>query len=83
MSSSASKRFREQQSNKKDICNTLETPAIDRGFLLFRLGFLASQVQQYALSETWMVLGPDLVGWKLTEARLWAMLREEEALQAS
>lgn len=29
-----------------------------------------------------MVLGPDLVGWKLTEARVWAMLRDEEALQA-
>lgn len=28
-----------------------------------------------------MVLGPDLVGWKLTEARVWAMLRDEEALQ--
>lgn len=29
-----------------------------------------------------MVLGPDLLGWKLTEARVWAMLRDEEALQA-
>lgn len=29
-----------------------------------------------------MVLGPDLVGWKLSEARVWAMLRDEEALQA-
>lgn len=28
-----------------------------------------------------MVLGPDLVGWRMTEARLWAMLRDEEALQ--
>lgn len=29
-----------------------------------------------------MVLGPDLLGWRLTEARVWAMLRDEEALQA-
>lgn len=28
-----------------------------------------------------MILGPDLIGWRLTEARLWAMLRDEEALQ--
>ncbi|CAM9458952.1 unnamed protein product, partial [Pylaiella littoralis] len=40
-----------------------------------------NKVQQFSLSETWMVLGPDLVGWKLTEARVWAMLRDEEALQ--
>lgn len=43
---------------------------------------LRSQVQQFSLTETWMVLGPDLVGWRLTEARVWAMLRDEEALQA-
>ena len=30
-----------------------------------------------------MVIGPDLTSWKLTEARLWAMLRDEESLQAS
>ena len=42
----------------------------------------SSQVRQLSLAETWMVLGPDLVGWKLTEARVWAMLRDEEALQA-
>lgn len=29
-----------------------------------------------------MVLGPDLAGWKLSEARVWAMLRDEDALQA-
>lgn len=40
------------------------------------------QVKRSCLQETWLVLGPDLVGWKLTEARLWAMLRAEEALQA-
>lgn len=45
--------------------------------------YMSSQVRQFSLSETWMVLGPDLVSWKLTEARVWAMLRDEEALQAS
>lgn len=40
------------------------------------------QVPQFSMSETWMVLGPDLVGWKLTEARVWAMLRDEDSLQA-
>ncbi|CAM9133566.1 unnamed protein product, partial [Hapterophycus canaliculatus] len=41
-----------------------------------------NKVPQFSMSETWMVLGPDLVGWKLTEARIWAMLRDEDSLQA-
>lgn len=40
------------------------------------------QVPQSCLAETVMVIGPDLSGWKLTEARLWAMLRDEESIQA-
>ncbi|CAM9250646.1 unnamed protein product [Scytosiphon promiscuus] len=41
-----------------------------------------NKVPQFCMSETWMVLGPDLMGWKLTEARVWAMLRDEDSLQA-
>ncbi|CAM9598948.1 unnamed protein product, partial [Ectocarpus sp. 13 AM-2016] len=41
-----------------------------------------NKVRRISLSDTWMVLGPDLVGWKLSEARVWAMLRDEDALQA-
>lgn len=48
-----------------------------RSFFFYR----CEQVRQHALAETWMILGPDLLGWKLTEARVWAMLRDEESLQ--
>ncbi|CAM9290601.1 unnamed protein product, partial [Discosporangium mesarthrocarpum] len=40
-----------------------------------------NKVNQLGLAESWMVLGADLRGWRMTEARLWAMLRDEAALQ--